>query len=229
MCGRFTLHTSAGELVRVFQLIKPPTNLADRWNVAPTQQVLAVRQSDEGREPVSMRWGLIPSWAKEAKIGNSLINARAETITEKPSFRTAFKRRRCLVIADGFYEWSKFEEVKIPYLITLKDRLPFAFAGLWEKWKDASGDWIESTTIITTNPNSLVASIHDRMPVILPNVRYDEWLDVGIQEVEQLKQLLMPYPPEEMEFEKVSLVVNNVRNDVDPRIADLNSLSSSDT
>jgi len=220
MCGRFTLHTSAGELVRVFQLIKPPTNLADRWNVAPTQQVLAVRQSDEGREPVSVRWGLIPSWAKEAKIGNSLINARAETITEKPSFRTAFKRRRCLVIADGFYEWSKFEEVKIPYLITLKDRLPFAFAGLWEQWKDASGDWIQSTTIITTNPNSLVASIHDRMPVILPNVRYDEWLDVGIQKVEQLKQLLMPYPPEEMEFEKVSLVINNVRNDVDPRIAD---------
>ena len=220
MCGRFTLHTSAGELVRVFQLIKPPTNLADRWNVAPTQQVLAVRQSDEGREPVSMRWGLIPSWAKEEKIGNSLINARAETITEKPSFRTAFKRRRCLVIADGFYEWSKFEEVKIPYLITLKDRLPFAFAGLWEQWKDASGDWIQSTTIITTNPNSLVASIHDRMPVILPNVRYDEWLDVGIQKVEQLKQLLMPYPPEEMEFEKVSLVINNVRNDVDPRIAD---------
>jgi len=229
MCGRFTLHTSAGELVKVFQMIKPPTNLADRWNVAPTQQVLAVRQSDEGREPVSVRWGLIPSWAKEAKIGNSLINARAETITEKPSFRTAFKRRRCLVIADGFYEWSKFEEVKIPYLITLKDRFPFAFAGLWEKWKDTTGDWIESTTIITTNPNSLVASIHDRMPVILPNVRYDEWLDVGIQEVKQLKQLLMPYPPEEMEFEKVSLVINNVRNDVDPRIADLNSLSSSDT
>ena len=219
MCGRFTLHTSAGELVRVFQLIKPPTNLANRWNIAPTQQVLAVRQSSDGREPVWMRWGLIPSWAKDAKIGNSLINARAETIAEKPSFRTAFKRRRCLVIADGFYEWSKFEKVKVPYMITLKDRSPFAFAGLWEQWKDATGDWIESTTIVTTNPNSLMASIHDRMPLILPRERYDEWLDFGNQDTEQLQKLLVPYPPEEMKFEKVSPVINNARNEVDPRIA----------
>jgi putative SOS response-associated peptidase YedK len=112
-----------------------------------------------------MRWGLIPSWAKDAKIGNSLINARAETIAEKPSFRTAFKRRRCLVIADVFYKWSKFEKVKIPFLITLRSRSTFAFADLWEQWKEPTGDWIESTTIITTNPNSLMASIHDRMPV----------------------------------------------------------------
>jgi putative SOS response-associated peptidase YedK len=219
MCGRFTLHTSSSELVRVFQLIRPPTDVVVRWNIAPTQQVLAVRQSEQGREPVWMRWGLIPSWAKDAKIGNSLINARAETISEKPSFRTAFKRRRCLVIADGFYEWSKFEKAKVPYLIKLRSRSTFAFAGLWEQWKEPTGDWIESTTIITTNPNSLMASIHDRMPVILPSERYDEWLNVSTQDVQQLQKLLIPYPPEDMETEKVSSAINNARNEVDPRIA----------
>jgi putative SOS response-associated peptidase YedK len=201
-------------------LIRPPTDVVVRWNIAPTQQVLAVRQSDIGREPVWMRWGLIPSWAKDAKIGNSLINARAETVAEKPSFRTAFKRRRCLVVADGFYEWSKFEKAKVPYLITLYDRSTFAFAGLWEQWKDATGDWIESTTIITTNPNSLMASIHDRMPVILPSERYDEWLDASTQDVAQLQKLLIPYPPEEMETGKVSSVINKARNEVDPRITE---------
>lgn len=220
MCGRFTLHTSSSELVRVFVLIKPPNDIAPRWNIAPTQQILAVRQSDDGREPVLLRWGLIPSWAKDAKIGNSLINARAETIAEKPSFRAAFKRRRCLIVADGFYEWSKFEKVKIPYLITMRNQSTFAFAGLWEQWKDTTGEWIESTTIITTNPNSLMASIHDRMPVILPNERYDEWLDVANHDVEQLQKLLIPYPPEEMEAKKVSSVINNARNEVDPRIAE---------
>ena len=123
------------------------------------------------------------------------------------------------MIVDGFYEWSKFEKVKVPYMITLKDRSTFAFAGLWEQWKDATWDWIESTTIVTTNPNSLMASIHDRMPVILPRERYDEWLDCGNQDTEQLQKLLVPYPPEEMNFEKVSPMINNARNEVDPRIA----------
>jgi putative SOS response-associated peptidase YedK len=130
------------------------------------------------------------------------------------------KRRRYLVIADGFYEWSKFEKAKVPFLITLRSQSTFAFAGLWEQWKDATGDWIESTTIITTNPNSLMASIHDRMPLILPSERYGEWLDVSNQDSAQFQKLLIPYPPEEIETEKVSSVINNARNEVDPIIAE---------
>jgi putative SOS response-associated peptidase YedK len=152
------------------------------------------------------------------KLDQFEICSRSETITEKPSFRTAFKRQRCLIIADGFYEWSKFEKVKVPYLITLRSRSIFAFAGLWEQWQDTTGDWIESTTIITTNPNSLMANIHDRMPVIMPRERYDEWLDMSNQDVTQLKKLLVPYPPEELATEKVSTAINNARNEVDPRI-----------
>jgi putative SOS response-associated peptidase YedK len=218
MCGRFTLRTPAIELVRFFELVAPIHELAVRWNVAPTQKVLAIRKGDQGREPSWLRWGLIPSWAKDSKIGNSLINARADTIAEKPSFRSAFKQRRCLVVADGYYEWKQTTEGKIPYLMTLQDNSPFAFAGIWERWKNPSGEVIETCSTVTTEPNALVAMVHDRMPVILKPDDYNQWLDPAFQDTEQLKAMLVAYPPEEMKVEEVSKAINNARNEVDPRL-----------
>ncbi len=218
MCGRFTLRTSAADLVRVFGLVRSVSGLVSRWNVAPTQQVLAVRKTAEGREPTWLRWGLIPVWAKDAKIGASLINARAETVADKPSFRSAFKKRRCLVIADGFYEWQMQGKAKVPFMATMLDGAPFAFAGLWEQWKDPAGDVIESCSTMTTNPNALMATIHDRMPVILRPDDYDPWIDPSNQDVEKLKALLVPYSSEDMKLEEVSVDINNARNEVDPRL-----------
>jgi len=168
------------------------------------------------REGGKLRWGLIPSWAKDLAIGMKLINARAETVAEKPSFRKSFKHRRCLVLADGFYEWQKERRVKQPYYIRLKSERPFAFAGLWDHWADADGQVIESCALLTTEPNELMAPIHNRMPVILNPDAYDDWLDPDQQNVARLATLLGSYPAEDMVANPVSRLVNNARFD-DPR------------
>ena len=215
MCGRYSITTPVEALSRLFRFSGPLPNLRPRYNVSPTQQVPIVRwaPADGQRELAQVRWGLIPFWAKDAKIGYSLINARAEGIAEKPSFREAFKRgRRCLIAADGFYEWEKRGATKQPWRITLADGGPFAFAGLWERWEKApDGVPIESCTIITTAANQLLRPLHDRMPVILAHDDYAAWL--GEDAARAVAELLQPYPSEEMRAYCVSTAVNSVRND----------------
>ena len=210
MCGRFAQRTSARELARTFGVEVPEARA--RYNLAPSQDVLAVRQTAEGRSAVMLRWGLIPAWAKDPSIGHKLINARSETVTEKPSFRDAFKRRRCLVPADGFYEWQRRGPSKQPYYFQMKDGQPFAMAGLWERWTDGAAE-IETCTILTTTANPLLASIHERMPVILKAEDYDLWLDESLHSAEQLTPLLNPYPAAGMTADPVSLYVNNPAHD----------------
>jgi len=209
MCGRYTF-TSPEEAARaIFGYVSPPLNLRPNYNVAPTHDVPIVRNRADGkREMVQMRWGLIPFWAKDEKIGYSTINARVEAVESKPAFRAAFKARRCLVVADGFYEWKKLDaKTKQPYRITLKDGKPFGFAGLWETWKNKDGEKIESCTIITGEPNELVAKIHDRMAVILPPEKFDAWLSGAAG-----KEILTPFPASKMRAYEVDLRVGNVRN-----------------
>ncbi|MEK7323749.1 MAG: SOS response-associated peptidase [Chloroflexota bacterium] len=211
MCGRFTLSLNPDVLREVFELDSVPAELAPRYNIAPTQPVAAVLAADGGRKLELLKWGLIPSWAKDPKIGNprSVINARGETLAEKPSFRTALKKRRCLILADGFYEWKKEGKTKTPMFIQLKDGRPFAFAGLWEAWKSPENEWIKSCTIITTEPNSLMEKIHDRMPVILPPKAYDLWLTPGELPAEKTLPLLKPFAASQMKAVAVSTLVNN--------------------
>ncbi len=173
-----------------------------------------VNPTGEGNEPRMMKWGLIPFWAKDPSIGNRMINARAESIAEKPAFRNAFQRRRCLVIADGFYEWRKEGKHKVPMRIILKTGQPFGFAGLWETWMSSEGAAIESCTIVTTTPNALMEPIHNRMPVILPREAETVWLDPGNADSAVLRELLVPYAAEGMEAYEVSALVNTPRNDV---------------
>ncbi len=213
MCGRFTLTVSARVLAKVFDAPEI-ADIEPRYNIAPTQMVVIVRAAEGGgREMNTVRWGLIPSWAKEAKIGARLINARGETAASKPSFRAAVKSRRCLIPADGFYEWMKTGAAKQPYLIRFTDHRLFAFAGLWERWRPADGEPIESCTIITTTPNDLVSEIHDRMPVILSPSSYTEWLAPNQPNPSRLEQLLIPFPPDDMEAFAVSTRVNKPVND----------------
>ena len=213
MCGRFTLRTPAHRLAQAFGVDTLP-NLRPRYNIAPTQDIVAVRRTDDRRDLAMLRWGLIPGWAKDATIGSRLINARAETVAEKPSFRAAFRQRRCLIAADGFYEWQKAGDgPKQPYFIRLKSDEPFAFAGLWERWRDPAGETVESCTLITTEANETLAPIHPRMPVILPTDAYDGWLDHAVDGAEALLDLLRPYPGGEMIAVPITRRVNNVRND----------------
>ena len=210
MCGRYLITTPVEAIRRIFGVRQSP-NLGPRYNVAPTQSVPIVRRGEAGRELVTVRWGLVPFWAKDLKIGHKLINARAETVADKPAFRDAFKRRRCLVIADGFYEWRRIDGGKQPYLIRVAGGRPFAFAGLWDHWTDKqSGERVESCTIIVTAANALVAPIHDRMPVILAPADYDRWLDPSAADG---AALLPAFPAGEMEAFAVSPRVGNVRND----------------
>ncbi len=212
MCGRFTLLTSPEELSQQFGLSEIP-DLSPRYNIAPTQQVAAVRTAEKGqRELVLLRWGLIPSWADSPAIGVRLLNARAETVADKPSFRSALKQRRCLIPADGFFEWQSVQGRKRPYYFREKAGRPLAFAGLWEHW-ERGGQAIHSCTIITTEANAVVKSLHDRMPVILLPDAYALWLDRTVQRPEQLVPLLRPFPAEEMIVYPVSLRVNSPRND----------------
>ncbi len=213
MCGRFTLRVMPDQIADLFSVEQMPP-LAARFNIAPTQPVLAIRESyaGSGREATYLNWGLIPSWATDPSIGSRMINARAETAAEKPSFRAAFKYRRCLIPADGFYEWQKIGSGKQPQLIGLKGGGLFGFAGLWERW-EREGSAIESCTILTTEPNELLAPIHNRMPVILHPEDYDEWLNREIQKADPLLHLLRSFPGELMAYTPVSTHVNNARNE----------------
>ena len=214
MCGRFTQTASPEVIAEQFKITNPPL-FTPRYNIAPSQPIAAIRIDPDRatRTLVMLRWGLIPSWAKDPKIGNQCINAKAETVAEKPSFRSAFKKRRCLVIATGFYEWQVQGRAKQPIWIGLRSKRPFAFAGLWEQWKPPEGEPLETCTVITTEPNDLMAPIHNRMPVILSPASYDQWLDLSFQQIEPLKALLRPYPSEELTAYPVSTLVNNPRHD----------------
>ena len=209
MCGRYTLKTPIDVLAEYFETQEYPSSLTPSYNIGPTQEVAAV--VEEKRKLEMFRWGLIPSWAKDPAIGNKMINARAETVSEKPSFRSAFKKRRCLIVADGFYEWQKTDGGKQPYHIRMKDSSPFAFAGLWETW-DGDGEEIRSCSIITTDANDLMNEIHHRMPVILTPETYEAWLAPGFEEKEPFLDLLRPYPSDGMEVYPVSRRVNRPSN-----------------
>lgn len=199
MCGRFVLMTPGRSLAAHFRLAEEPS-LEARYNIAPTQTVAVVEAIEPGaRSELKMvKWGLVPFWAKDTSIGARLINARAETAAEKPAFRNPFRNRRCLIPADGFYEWKRTDGSKQPHFVRLANRQVFAFAGLRDRWESADSDVIESCTILTTEANTLLLPIHDRMPVILHSEDYDLWLDPGVKQSELLKPLLKPYPPEEM-------------------------------
>ena len=211
MCGRYSLIADIQELARQFEFDGTGFEDSPRYNVAPTQAVLTVTNRD-ARHAEYMRWGLIPSWAKDASIGNRMINARGETVAQKPSFRNALQRRRCLVLADGFYEWQKVGKGKQPMRIVLKSREPFAFAGLWETWRNPEGETIRSCTIITTEANDLLRPIHERMPVILPRELEEFWLDGNVTESAALSDVLSPYSDEAMEAYQVSPLVNKATN-----------------
>lgn len=213
MCGRYTI-SSPGEVVaEVFELAEVPA-LEPRYNVAPTQEVPIVRLESAGerRRLAAVRWGLVPPGARDPAIASQLINARSESVDQKPAFADSFLRRRCLVVADGFYEWRKAGRERWPYYIRRRDRRPFGFAGLWASWTSAAGEAVESCTILTTEPNALVAPLHDRMPVILARESHADWLDPGA-DPEQLKRLLAPPPEGELEAYAVSPAVNSVAND----------------
>jgi putative SOS response-associated peptidase YedK len=213
MCGRFTLTVDPADLQDAFGLSEPaPAGLTPRYNIAPTQPV-AVVPNLAPRKLEMFKWGLIPSWAKDPKIGNSLINARGETVAEKPAFRAAFKRRRCLIPADGFYEWKRAGKTKTPLYIQLKGGEPFALAGLWEIWTAPDGSAVNTCTIITTEPNALMKDIHDRMPVILPPSAYDAWLTPGELPAAETQALLKPFAASKMKARAVSSLVNNPRFD----------------
>lgn len=258
MCGRFTLTIPADEIAEYFRILEGGMaaaggHLGPRYNIAPTQPVACVRQvhprheghadpspdrsgnsaprAASGRELVEMRWGLIPYWAKDSAIGNRLINARSESVAEKPAYKEAFLQRRCLVVADGFYEWKRLQGGKQPYFIHMKDRRPFAFAGLWERWRPRESQLeqlaapgkprvpvtdegrVESCAFLTIGPNDVLRGIHDRMPVILPRRHWDTWLDPDVGDADELGSLLLPYPAEEMDAYPVSTHVNKPAND----------------
>ncbi|HEY7914901.1 MAG TPA: SOS response-associated peptidase [Blastocatellia bacterium] len=211
MCGRFTRSQSIETVAETFQVEQISFDLGPSYNIAPTQKV-AVIITDGIRQLVPVRWGLVPSWAKDPSIGSKMINARAETVTEKASYRNAFKKRRCLVVADGFYEWQNTGDAKRPMYIRLKSGKPFGFAGLYEVWKSPEGKELTTCTIITTEANELMKPIHERMPVIIPAELLDKWLDPAIEGKEQLLDMLRPYPAGEMEAYPVSKRVNSPRN-----------------
>src|SRR3569623_1132848 len=218
MCGRFTRSKDyfshhADQRAFLDQLgLDFSAPIAPSYNVAPTQQIAAVRAGENDKhEPVTLRWGLVPGWADDLSIGSRMINARADTVATKPAYRNAFKKRRCLIVADGFYEWQKTGKAKHPFLVRLKGGKPFCFAGLWERWNKGEAP-VETCTIITTDANKLMEPIHDRMPVILPPDAYNLWLDVAVQEPERLMPLLRPYADAELEALPVSTLVNSPKN-----------------
>ncbi|MCE7981192.1 MAG: SOS response-associated peptidase [Caldilinea sp. CFX5] len=218
MCGRFTLTAPPDQLATLFELPQEPV-VVPRYNIAPTQPVAVVRMNPQSaaREWALTYWGLVPSWSKDPSMGARMINARAETVTEKPAFRAAFKRRRCLVPANGFYEWQKQGKGKQPFYITTPDGAPFAIAGLWEYWEGADGSALESCTLLTTSANTLMTPLHDRMPVIIAPEDYAQWLGTGRDEtpqaMDQLQHLLRPYADDGLMAYPVSTYVNNTRNE----------------
>ena len=215
MCGRFTLTTPAETISSLFPGLSL-SNIRPRFNIAPTQNVICARNTSGGhRELAMLRWGLVPSWSKDLKMGARMINARSETVASKPAYRSAFKKRRCLVAADGYIEWKKVADGKQPYHITLADEgSAFAMAGLWESWQDKSnGEVVESCTIITTDATASLNEIHDRMPVILNREDHEFWLDSEFTDSKKLTEMLQPQPDGALTAQPISRTVNNVRND----------------
>lgn len=227
MCGRFALTVDPANLQDAFPEFTFPGQLAPRFNIAPTQPVLVIPNDGTGRADFFV-WGLIPSWAKDPSIGARMINARAETLAEKPSFRSAYRYRRCLILADGLFEWQAQvgSKAKVPHYIRLKSGRPFAFAGLWEDWHAPDGSQVKSATIITTQPNELIARLHNRMPVILPPDTYARWLEPAPRQPADLQGLLAPYPAEAMSAYPVSTLVNSPANDRPECIAPAGQVTS---
>jgi putative SOS response-associated peptidase YedK len=221
MCGRFVSASPPDEIARYFDATAPEALLEPSFNVAPTNDVYAVLDDGGVRRVDAFHWGLVPGWAKDPKVGSRMINARAESLATKNAYKPALKRRRCLIPADGFYEWKKLPDTKRkqPYFINRPDGEPFAFAGLWEVWRgprdedgNRTGDPLRSCTIITTTPNEAMATIHDRMPVILPPSAWDSWLDPDNDDIDTLGKLLVPAPANLTQLQPVSTQVNSVRN-----------------
>ena len=212
MCGRFSLTVPERFFSKAF-VFKDIPEMQPNFNIPPGVDIWAVRNltASTDKEIVKLRWGLVPFWAKDPKIGNRMINARSETLSEKPAFRSAFESRRCLIPADGFFEWKRDGKIRIPYFIQRKEREPFAMAGLWEKWESPAGDRLESCTILTTTPNELMNDLHDRMPVILDHNKMDIWLNPESTK-NNLQALTVPYPAEDMEAYPVSSLVNSPKN-----------------
>ncbi|HVJ05553.1 MAG TPA: SOS response-associated peptidase [Candidatus Saccharimonadales bacterium] len=216
MCGRFRIAQKKEILEAEFEAeVNDDLEWVPRYNAAPGQDVAVVRQDKERpiRKLSQMRWGLIPSWTNDPRIGFKTINARAETVATVAAFREPFRLRRCLIPADGFYEWKREGKAKLPFCFTLTDGGVFAFAGLWDRWKSPQGQWVTSCSILTTTANEVAKDVHDRMPVILPRDVYDVWLDPGFQNVQKLRALLNPYPAAAMRRYRVSQRVNKVEND----------------
>ncbi|MBW2520512.1 MAG: SOS response-associated peptidase [Deltaproteobacteria bacterium] len=213
MCGRFVLEISLEQLMKVYRLSSIP-NLSPRYNIAPRQHVAVVREQYGGdRELTLMQWGLVPSWSKDRTIGYKMINARSETAHEKPSFKQAFHARRCVIPASGFYEWEKSGGEKIPHYIHFRDGTVMSLAGLWEQWTSPDGETLPTCTILTTTANSLIKTLHDRMPVILHRDEIDCWLDRHSDDIKRLTSLFHPYPPDQLEQYAVTRQVNNPIND----------------
>lgn len=214
MCGRYAFYSPAEAVKRIFALDGMP-ELTPRYNIAPTQSVPAIRAGEgNSRALVMLHWGLVPRWARERAIGNRMINARAETLAEKPAFRDAFRRRRCLVLADGWYEWQAAPGGKQPWFIRRRDARPIAFAGLWERWKDPADESpYESCAIVTTDASESIRRIHDRMPAILPEQAWDRWLDTAYSDTGVLSELLGPFDPKALQAWQVSRLVNAPKNE----------------
>jgi putative SOS response-associated peptidase YedK len=225
MCGRFAQFSSLEKLIKYFHVDTVTCDVSARYNIAPTQEILAIIHHNENRLG-KLHWGLVPSWAKDLAMGAKLINARIETVAQKPSFRAAFKRHRCLIPADGFYEWKGEKGHKEPWFISLPKMEPFAFAGLWETWKTREGNTYHSCTIITTAASASVFNIHDRMPVILKPDVYETWLDPENHDIEKLQSILYDYQVLEFRCYPVSKLVNSVKNDRMQCIEPLKSANS---
>lgn len=220
MCGRFTLTIDPDELRQALPWLQIPDPLAPRYNIAPSQPVAVVR--NDGKNQLDhVIWGLVPSWTKDISKVKAMINARSETVLEKPFFRSAFRYRRCLILADGFYEWLQIPDSKskTPFYIRLQSGAPFAMAGLWESWNAPDGSHLLTCAILTTQPNALMQSIHNRMPVILPASAYQTWLQPGDAPLAELQALLKPFPAEQMEAWPVSRLVNSPANNVPECVA----------
>jgi putative SOS response-associated peptidase YedK len=226
MCGRFTNSAKKEEIQNEFEVSISNKTLKPRYNIAPSQMIDVVLEEKENRILTQLKWGLVPSWAKDADIGNRMINARAETLAEKPSFRDAFQKRRCIIPVSGFYEWKKSTKgAKQPFYFYLNEKEVFGLAGLYENWLDKqTGELLETCTIITTEANEVLKPVHDRMPVILKSENYDLWLDEKVKEAEKLENLLSPYPAHEMSSHAVSKSVNIPDVDSAELIKPLNSL-----
>lgn len=214
MCGRYTLKSRAEVIAKTFGVAVPPT-LPERFNIAPSQLVLAIREkpASHERELLALQWGLVPFWADDPEIGSRMANARAESAAIKPAFRSSFRAHRCLIVADGFYEWQSRNGKKQPYYIRLKTGQPFGIAGLWDRWDKQEGVPIESCTILTTDANEPMMAIHERMPVVIPPESFDVWLNPAEHDVAKLTRLLRPFHPDAMTAYPVSTLVNNVKTD----------------